>query len=702
MRIGAKKYHETYFMTASSDLINIAVDHHRSGRLHDAEQIYRQILASEPHRSDAWYLFGVLAFQVGQYAIAAANIGQALALNPNWPEAHFSLGAALQEQGNFGAAIASYRRAIELNPNYADALNNLGNVFIKQGNTDEALACFRRALSINPSLVQACSAVGAILQDRGQTDDAVSFLRQAVELDPNFASAHSNLGNALRDQGRLDEAIFHFQKALELNPTFADAHNNLGTAFMDRGMLDDAAACYRRAIELNAEYASAYSHLANVLKDQGQCEEAVTCFRKAIALNPALTLALSNLLYTLYFCPGYDSAAIYQEHQQWNTQHAAMLSASIKPHPNDPNPTRRLRVGYFSPYFRLHAEAFFLLPLLASHDHKEFEIVCYSDLKKPDDLTRVMRSHADLWKDIRGLTDDQVARLIRQDEIDILVDLALHMDGRPLLFARKPAPLQVCWLAYPGTTGILAMDYRLTDPYLDPPGLYDQYYSERSIRLPDCFWCYDPLTAEPQVNSLPAAQSKRITFGSFNNFCKTNTEVLTLWAHVMKAVDSSRLILLSHEGSHREHALTLLQREGIDRKRVTFVSQRPRPQYLELYHQIDIGLDTFPANGHTTTLDSLWMGVPVVTLVGNTAIGRGALCQLTNVGLQDLIADSPSQYIRIAANLAKDIGRLTDLRASLRQKLEASPLMDAPRFTRNFEAALRHMWRQWCSKRGPV
>jgi predicted O-linked N-acetylglucosamine transferase (SPINDLY family) len=288
--------------------------------------------------------------------------------------------------------------------------------------------------------------------------------------------------------------------------------------------------------------------------------------------------------------------------------------------------------------------------------------------------------------------------MVREDRIDVLVDLTMHMSAtRLLMFARKPAPVQVTWLAYPGTTGISAMNYRLTDPYLDPPGLFDGCYTEESVRLPDTFWCYDPLTTEPAVNALPATSAGHVTFGNLNNFCKINADVLQLWAKALRAVEGSQLLLLTGEGSHRQRTLEVLREAGVAPERVLLRGRQQRAPYLGLYHQIDLGLDTFPYNGHTTSLDSFWMGVPVVTLVGQTVVGRAGLCQLRNLGLPELIAETPEEFVRISVELANDQPRLSALRAGLRARMVASPLMDAPRFARNMEAAYRNMWQRWCA-----
>jgi predicted O-linked N-acetylglucosamine transferase (SPINDLY family) len=321
------------------------------------------------------------------------------------------------------------------------------------------------------------------------------------------------------------------------------------------------------------------------------------------------------------------------------------------------------------------------------------QIFCYSDVVAEDTITQQFRKLADEWRSITGLTNERVAEMVRADQIDILVDLSLHMaHHRLLVFARKPAPVQVSWLGYPGTTGLNTIDYRLTDPFLDPLESTDDCYSEKSVRLPETFWCYDPLNESLIPNGLPALQTNSITFGCLNNFCKINDAVLELWAKTLTAVAQSRLLLLAPPGSARQRVLEKLSHCGIEPDRVEFVNFTERTKYLELYHRIDVGLDTFPYNGHTTTLDSLWMGVPVVTLVGNTAVGRAGLSQLSNLKLTELAADTPESFVQIAAELASDLPRLTNLRTTLRQRMSTSPLMDAPRFARNIESAYRQMW----------
>jgi predicted O-linked N-acetylglucosamine transferase (SPINDLY family) len=356
-----------------------------------------------------------------------------------------------------------------------------------------------------------------------------------------------------------------------------------------------------------------------------------------------------------------------------------------------------LRIGYVSPNFREHCQSLFTLPLFSKHDHERFEIICYAGFQIADETTQRLRGMVDGWRDTARMDDAAVAELVREDGIDILVDLTMHMtNGRPMLFARKPAPVQVAWLAYPGTTGLAAIDYRLTDPHLDPAGEQDDHYAEKSWRLPDTFWCYDPGSAEPAVNDLPALTRGVVTFGCLNNFCKVSDRALALWGAVLAAVPKSRLVLLAPAGAARQRVLATLAGCGIESGRIEFVGRQPRGAYLRTYHQIDIGLDTVPYNGHTTSLDCYFMGVPVVTLVGRTVVGRAGLSQLTNLGLSELVGRTEGDFVRIAVDLAGDLPRLAQLRAGLRDRMRRSPLMDAARFARGVEAAYREMWRRWC------
>jgi predicted O-linked N-acetylglucosamine transferase (SPINDLY family) len=672
--------------------------HHQAGRIAQATMLYEQILCQDPNHADALHLSGVIAAQSGRTPAAVDLIQRALRQRPDWAEALYDLGNVLARMGKLVDAAAAYRRAIALKPGYAEALSNLGVVLKELGELDDAIAVFQQAISIQPDSPATFNNLGNALKDKGRFDESIAAYRRAITLKPNLAELHNNLGVVLKESGQLDESIAACRQAITLQPGFAEAHANLGVALEETGQLDAAAAAYRQAIALKPGYAEAHHNLGNVLKATGQLDPSIAAYRQAIALKPALVEAHSNLVYALHFHPAYDAKAIAQEQHRWSDQHAEPLKRFIQPHSNERSVDRRLRIGYVSPDFREHPVGRFLLPLLAHHDKSGFEIFAYSNSNRSDGMTQQLRSHTDIWREITRLSDPQAADQIRDDKIDILIDLTMHMaHNRLLLFARKPAPVQITWLAYCSSTGLDAMDYRLSDPYLDPPESDDSIYSEQTIRLPETYWCYQPSSASPEINRLPALEQNHITFGCLNNFTKVSDPTLAAWTKLLHAVPNSRLLLHAPQGGHRWQLQDRLARDGIDEHRLRFAEKAPMLEYLRLYNRIDIALDTFPYGGGTTTCDALWMGVPVITLVGNTAVGRGGLSILSNLGLPELIARSEEEYVRLASELANDLPRLSDLRTSLRQQMERSPLMDAPRFARNVESAYRQTWRSYCS-----
>ncbi len=611
--------------------------------------------------------------------------------------AFFEQAVRHHQNGNLAEAEALYRNIIQSDPGHAEALHFLGILAQQSGHPQAAVSLIRQAIALKPNVTDFRFNLGVVFKDLGQWPEASACFQDVLSIDPNQREAPNNLGLAFLEEGRVDEAIAVTRKALCLFPENADLHNNLGNAYVQLGQVDEAALCYRAALRLHP-HAEIYKNLGLLLADTGKLDEAIVCYQEARKLEPANPKWHSKIIFTALFHPDYDGRALLEEAKRWNLAHAKSMETLWRPIDNTPSPDRCLRIGYVSPDFRNHCQAFFTMPLLSAHDHENFQIFCYADVAKPDEITTHLQTKADLWRNIAGQTDEHVAQLIRQDRIDILVDLTMHMAAnRLLVFARKPAPVQVSWLAFPGTTGLSAIDYRLTDPYLDPPALGAGDYSECSIWLPDSFWCYDPLTQEPAVNALPALKNGYMTFGSLNNFCKVNTQTLKLWAKVLQKTGTSRLILLAPEGRHRDDVLRLLAQDGIAAERITFVAKKPRARYLELYHQIDLGLDTLPANGHTTSLDSTWMGVPVLTLVGQRVIGRAGVSLLSNLRLPDYICETSEQFVSGAVKISGDLQSLSRLRANLRTRMQQSPLMDAPRFARNMENAFREMWRRWCA-----
>ena len=665
----------------------------------EAATLAHTMTSGFPRHPFGWKALGITLRQLGRKAEALAPAQEAVALSPRDAEAHNNLGSVLNDLGQHSEAAGSFRRALEINPVYTEAHINLANVLTNLGQLQDAMASYRRALEFKPGNAQAHNNLGVVLKRLGLLEDAMASYRRALELKPDYAQAHNNLGVILKDFGRLDEATASFRRALEIRPDYVEAHSNLGIALKDLGQLTEAVASYRRALELKPDHAEVHSNLGNALKDLGQSAEAVESYRRALEIKPDYAEAHSNLILTLLYHAGNETEVVASELRRWNEQHAVPLAQFIPSHPNDRSPGRRLRIGYISPDFRGHVVGYNLLPLFERHGHEAFEIFGYARLPQADAVTERFRACCDHWRDIVPLTDAQLVEQIRQDKIDILIDLALHTARNNLLaFARKPAPVQVSFAGYPSGTGLETIDYHLTDPFLEPSQAEQAHSFDAPWHLPASFWCYESFAVDLPVAALPAVAEGRVTFGCLNNFCKINERTLQLWARVLLDVAGSRLLMFAPKGSARERALTLFEQAGLTADRIEFADRLLREHYLALYGRIDVGLDTFPYNGHTTSLDSYWMGVPVVTLVGTTPVSRAGLSQLSNLGLTEIAARTPDEYVRIAAQLASDLPRLAALRAGLRERMKRSPLMDGAQFARAIESAYRTMWRRWCDQ----
>jgi protein O-GlcNAc transferase len=674
-----------------------ALRHHQSGRLQEAEQAYRRILQKQRSHFGALHFSGVLAHQRGQHAVAIDLIRRAIVLKPNWPEAHNNLGLTLAAAGQLDQAITAYKRSLELRPNYANAFYNLGIALKARGQLADAIAAHRRAIALQPTYVEAYTNLGIDLAELGQRDEAIACLRAAIAHRPAYAQAHYNLGNIFKDEEKLDEAIAAYRQAIAADPRLAQAYNNLGNTLTANWQIDEAAAAYRQALALDPNSSKAYDNLGYALGGQGKRDESIAAHRKAIELDIHFHGAHSNLLLAMQYHSGCTAQEIAEEHRRWNEVHALPLRDLIRPFTNDRDPARDLRIGYVSPDFQSHVVGQNLLPLLRHSDRRQFEITCYANAANPDAMTQEFQHLAHRWRNIVGLSDERAAELIREDQIDILVDLSLHTaNNRLMVFARKPAPVQVTYLAYCGSSGMSAMDYRLSDPYIDPDGTDLSVYAEQTVRLPRTYWCYQPQPA-PDPAPPPMLQTGFITFGCLNNFAKVSSAALTLWTEILSAVPSSRLFLHSPSGRRRDEIARQLASAGIEGDRLHFSGRQTFAKYMETYAQIDIALDPFPYGGGITTLDALWMGVPVITLSGATAVGRGGRSILSNLGLTELIGLDPGQYAQIAIELASDRDRMLTLRSGLRARMLASPLLDAVGFARDVEAAYRMMWHKWCA-----
>jgi predicted O-linked N-acetylglucosamine transferase (SPINDLY family) len=613
----------------------------------------------------------------------------------------FELAAQHQQAHRFADAEWLYRQVLGQIPEQPDCLYGLGGVLLRTGRAAEAAEVLGRASAQRPDNAIYQFWLGSALTILARFDDAIAAFQRAVDLKNDFVEAMDGLGSAYFAKSDYSRAIAAYQRALRIRPEFPEAVLNLSSVLINCGHLEEPIVFCREAIGRWPDFLMFYRTLGWAYRESGRLDEAIDTFRQALARKPDPQIH-SDLLFTLHFHDGYDRRRLYEEHARFNEIHAKPLASQIQPHRNEPNPQRRLRVGYVAFDLGDNPLGRFLLPLLANHDPAQVEFFCYCDHPRPDETAARLRRHGQ-WRATGGMSHEQLAELVRNDGIDVLVDLAMHSNNnRMLAFARKPAPVQVTYLAYCGTTGLEAMDYRLTDRFFDPSDQHDSCYSERSFRLPDCYWSYAGPEGAPEVGPLPAATNGSVTFGCLNEFSKVTPRCLSTFCRLLREVPNSRLVLHAKEGSHRQRAIEQASLEGIDPARIEFFGRNFIHVYMAQYNRIDIALDPFPWAGGATSCDALYMGAPLVSLAGQTGVSRGGLSILSNLGLSELVVRDVEEYVRIASKLARDVPRLTELRGSLRDRMKASPLMDASRFARGVEAAFRQMWREWCASHGSV
>jgi len=569
------------------------------------------------------------------------------------------------------------------------------------GRNEELAGLCRSLLERRPDDVEALQMLAAALCAGGRSLEAIAQLRRVTELAPHSGEARANLAGVLAAAGDADGALEAYRHAVRLRPGFAAAWNDQAALLRILGRYDEAEACCRQGLRAEARHAGLHHALSGALFEQGRVDEAIAAARASLALNPDAPAVHSDLVRMLNYADHPDPAAIFREHRAWGERHARALGEAASPHPNHPDPARRLRVGFVSPYFCKHAMTFFFESVVEHHDRDRMEIFLFADVAQPDEYSARLQRYGAIWRKTVGRSDEQLAAMVRADAIDILVDLSGHTPGNRLLaFARRPAPVQVTWNGYPNTTGMAAMDYRITDAYCDPPGTTEQLHSEKLARLPGIYMTWRPPADAPDPGPPPALESGRVTFGSFNSCFKVTPATVALWARILDAVPGSRLMLLtvSTSGAARR-VRELFAARGIGPERLEILPRVTHEEFLAAHRRADIALDAFPYHGTTTTCFSLWMGLPVVALAGATHVSRVGVSMLTNLGLPQLVARDGDEYVAIARRLAADVPGLAALRAGLRERMLASPLTDGSSGARALESAFRQMWSAWCARR---
>ncbi len=643
----------------------------------------------------------LLLVQQGQTDQARKLIEELLESDAADAQAWFCRGVYEQCMGRREEAIESYRHALTLDPRLPNVNNNLGLLQEDLGRLDEAAECYAAAVAGNANFIPALFNSGNLASKRGHWSEAVGWFDRALGLNDNYPQAHFGRAIALRELGRPKMAVAALERAIALKPDYMEAHNVYGEILVKRGMLAEAIRSLKSALQFDQKSPGTWLHFGGAHLNRGDVPEARDYYLKAAKLGVGSDVSFcsySNYLFSLNYL-AMDPAEIFRAHCDWATYYGHEKEHVA--HSNAPDPARRLRVGYVSGDFMDHPVATFIKSVLPHHDRGAFEIIGYSNVARPDETTKLLRSLTDRWHEILRLSDAEAANLIRSEETDILVDLSGHTGGNRLgVFMRQPAPVQVTYLGYPNTTGLHAMGFRITDPVADPPGITDAWYTEKLVRLPHTFLCYTPPPTPPAVEAAPLARNGYVTFGSVSNLAKISSETLDDWAAVLKAVADSRMIL--KRGSFRDEATRSdmyrkFSDRGIAPDRIELLAAgESHDDHLGHYARLDIVLDTFPYSGTTTSCESLLMGVPIVTRYGLTHVSRVGLSLLTSVGHAELAGASHDEFVARAVSLAKTPERMRAVRATLRERFLGSPVCDARRFVRELEVAYREMWRQWC------
>ena len=711
--------------------VQAALELHQQGDYEKAKQAYCKILASEPTNTDAWHLLGMLLHATGHDADALECIENAAAMTPERADILSNLGLVYRSAGQLQKSTSILKRAAELDPQSVTVRNNLGTVLMESGSLGEAEAHFQTALQIEPESNDAAMNLGNVWQRQGKLKDAEQLYRRCLEHDPDNALLLTNLGESLRRQCRWSDAaeflgkaiqqnpelietqlnfgrtllnshqheaaVAHFRELVAIHPNDSRAHHFLGNALSHVSDFDGSVSCLQRSLELRPDDSYAHNSLAFVFMAASDHHRAAKHFRESLRLNPRLSRSRSALLYLMSADPAVSQQELFDEHLRWAKLHGQVKS--LGPHCNLRQKSRRLRIGYVSPDLRNHAVAFFFQPVLDAHDPEAVEVFCYAEVATPDQSTQRMREQVDQWRFTTGMSDLQVAEQIACDKIDILVDLAGHTaNNRLVAFAHKPAPIQVTWLGYPNTTGLSAIDYRLSCETVHPVG-EETYHTEELIRMPRAAFCFSPPQQSLGIQSPPVQKNGYITFGSLHRPFKISQQTRKLWSRLLLACPTSRLLAFNTHftGESKASLIQSLTDEGVDPQRIEVRDSFLGESYLKTYDDIDVALDVSPWAGGTTTLEALWSGVPVIAQYGDRGSSRSSASVVTAIEHDQWIAHTDDEYINKVMSLAADIPKLCRLRRQLREQMQTT-VLDGKRFTRNLEQVYRDIWSSWCDR----
>eukprot|EP00258_Populus_trichocarpa_P043777 XP_024459796.1 probable UDP-N-acetylglucosamine--peptide N-acetylglucosaminyltransferase SPINDLY [Populus trichocarpa] len=681
-----------------------------SGNTQEGIQKYYDALKVDPHYAPAYYNLGVVYSEMMQYDTALSCYEKAAIERPMYAEAYCNMGVIYKNRGDLESAIACYERCLAVSPNFEIAKNNmaialtdLGTKVKLEGDINQGVTYYKKALYYNWHYADAMYNLGVAYGEMLKFEMAIVFYELAFHFNPHCAEACNNLGVIYKDRDNLDKAVECYQLALSIKPNFSQSLNNLGVVYTVQGKMDAAASMIEKAIMANPTYAEAYNNLGVLYRDVGNITMAISAYEQCLEIDPDSRNAGQNRLLAMnYINEGHDDK-LFQAHREWGRRFMR-LYPQFTSWDNPKVPERPLVIGYVSPDYFTHSVSYFIEAPLVYHDYANYMVVVYSAVVKSDAKTNRFREKVlkkgGMWRDIYGIDEKKVASMIREDKVDILVELTGHTANNKLgMMACRPAPVQVTWIGYPNTTGLPTIDYRITDSFTDPPHT-KQKHVEELVRLPECFLCYIPSPEAGPVTPTPALSNGFITFGSFNNLAKITPKVLQVWARILCAVPNSRLVVKCKPfgcDSVRQRFLTVLEQLGLEPLRVDLLPLiLLNHDHMQAYSLMDISLDTFPYAGTTTTCESLYMGVPCITMAGAVHAHNVGVSLLSKVGLGHLVAKNEEEYVQLALQLASDISALSNLRMSLRELMSKSPVCDGPNFTLGLETTYRNMWHRYC------
>ncbi|XP_007027838.2 PREDICTED: probable UDP-N-acetylglucosamine--peptide N-acetylglucosaminyltransferase SPINDLY [Theobroma cacao] len=681
-----------------------------AGNTQEGIQKYYEALKIDPHYAPAYYNLGVVYSEMMQYETALGCYEKAALERPMYAEAYCNMGVIYKNRGDLESAIACYERCLAVSPNFEIAKNNmaialtdLGTKVKLEGDINQGVAYYKKALYYNWHYADAMYNLGVAYGEMLKFDMAIVFYELAFHFNPHCAEACNNLGVIYKDRDNLDKAVECYQLALSIKPNFSQSLNNLGVVYTVQGKMDAAASMIEKAIIANPTYAEAYNNLGVLYRDAGNISMAITAYEQCLKIDPDSRNAGQNRLLAMNYINEGDDDKLFEAHRDWGRRFMRLYS-QYNSWDNPKDPERPLVIGYISPDYFTHSVSYFIEAPLVYHDYGNYQVVVYSAVVKADAKTNRFREKVmkkgGVWRDIYGIDEKKVASMVRDDKIDILVELTGHTANNKLgTMACRPAPVQVTWIGYPNTTGLPSIDYRITDPLADPPDT-KQKHVEELVRLRECFLCYTPSPEAGPVSPTPALSNGFITFGSFNNLAKITPKVLQVWARILCAVPNSRLVVKCKPfccDSVRQKFLTTLEQLGLESLRVDLLPLiLLNHDHMQAYSLMDISLDTFPYAGTTTTCESLYMGVPCVTMAGSVHAHNVGVSLLSKVGLRHLIAKNEDEYVQLALQLASDVTALQNLRMSLRDLMSKSSVCDGKNFISGLEATYRNMWRRYC------